>query len=461
MKQKGNITRLQRHTLDNRLIDDLQFTYSGNQVTAITDYAGSLDRYDTKEYTDRSTSANTVEQHYDANGNLTSDLDRGIQRIRYNILNLPDTVFFSNGNRLINSYDATGRKWQSQTVTLRESEVLPADDGTVFDADISSISLTQYDGTMEYQYRSSRSRPDSLVRTGFVVHNAEGYKEYAYITSAAGYTTQKPPKFHLVKITMYYYHRDHLGNNCAVWDATNNSIAQRTWYYASGTPMSISTAQGVQPYKYNGKEYVEVHGYDTYDYGFRGYYATIGRFTSIDPLTERTPWQSPYTYANNNWINQIDYMGLFGTSFKQGSCNWVAVNEGGRIVGWGTDNGDNRVYQVDEDWDHTYDGLEGYDILGWEIEELRWTYKEEDICYYRGRYQITYVQNGVVTIVASTRLMYGNTPVSNAQIDNSFQAALHYFWGNGYTAYLGGPFTEKEVLQITEQRISGFPFSYP
>lgn len=121
----GNITRLQRHTLDNRLIDDLQFTYSGNQITSITDYAGSLDRYDTKEYTDRSTAANTVEQRYDANGNLTSDLDRGIQRIRYNILNLPDTVFFSNGNRLINSYDAAGHKWQSQTITSHESELFP------------------------------------------------------------------------------------------------------------------------------------------------------------------------------------------------------------------------------------------------------------------------------------------------------------------------------------------------
>ena len=113
--------------------------------------------------------------------------------------------------------------------------------------------------------------------------------------------------------TQYYYHRDHLSNNCAVWDATNDSVIQRTWYYASGTPMSVSTAQGIQPYKYNGKEYIESHGYDTYDYGFRGYYATIGRFTSIDPLTERTPWQSPYTYANNNWVNLIDYMGLAGS----------------------------------------------------------------------------------------------------------------------------------------------------
>ncbi len=368
----GNITRLQRHTLDNRLIDDLQFAYSGNQVTAITDYAGSLDRYDTKEYTDRSTSANTVEQRYDANGNLTVDLDRGIQRIRYNILNLPDTVFFTNGNRLINSYDATGRRWQSQTITLRESEVMPTDDGTVFDAAISSVSLTQYDGTMEYRYTTSRNTPNSdFALVNRIVHNAEGYVQYTYSRSSAIPKPQMPPRLPIVIQTQYYYHRDHLGNNCVVWDATNDSIAQRTWYYASGTPMSISTTQGVQPYKYNGKEYVEAHGYDTYDYGFRGYYATIGRFTSIDPLTERTPWKSPYTYANNNWVKLIDYAGLFGMDKDAFASNFTVVNKDYKVIYHDDDNGSGvYMWLGDDDFEFGENGNIPWgllDLLGWEL----------------------------------------------------------------------------------------------
>ena len=148
-------------------------------------------------------------------------------------------------------------------------------------------------------------------------------------------------------MTQYYYHRDHLGNICAVWDATHDSVVQQTLYYASGLPVSISTGQDVQPYKYNGKEFVEMHGYDVYEYGARGYYATIGRFTSIDPLCEQTPWQSPYVYANNNWVNNIDWMGMMGTGFQQGGLNFTVVDSNYEVV-YHVDNGNHGVYILDE-----------------------------------------------------------------------------------------------------------------
>ena len=130
--------------------------------------------------------------------------------------------------------------------------------------------------------------------------------------------------------TYFHYIKDHLGNICAVIHSAADTLVQSTIYYASGVPMAQSfgpnvplldySALGVQytenfgwdvqPYLYNGKEFVEVHWLNTYDYGFRGYYAPIGRFTSIDPLTEQTPWISPYAYAGNNYTNAIDWMGL-------------------------------------------------------------------------------------------------------------------------------------------------------
>jgi hypothetical protein len=45
----------------------------------------------------------------------------------------------------------------------------------------------------------------------------------------------------------------------------------------------ISSGQSTQPYKYNGKEFIEMHGYDTYDYGFRGYYTYLAQVSQLVP----------------------------------------------------------------------------------------------------------------------------------------------------------------------------------
>ena len=297
----GNIRRLQRYTQEQQVIDDLQYTYYGNQVQNITDYAGSADLYAVKEYQDRNTT-DSVEQFYDPNGNLIIDLDRGITHIAYNLLNLPDTICFANGNQIINRYDAAGNKQETQTITLQDTKFSPTPlNGVIFDTSQADTCIIRYSGNREFMYTPSRQR-DSLLLQKSIIHNAEGYTQYTY-TGASD--SPKPMQ--------YYFHKDHLGNVCAVWNAMTSEVVQRTNYYPSGVPMAQSTGQSVQPLKYNAHEYIEAHGYDTYDYGFRGYYATIGRFTSIDPLCERTPWQSPYAYANNNWINQIDILGLAGS----------------------------------------------------------------------------------------------------------------------------------------------------
>jgi RHS repeat-associated protein len=51
-------------------------------------------------------------------------------------------------------------------------------------------------------------------------------------------------------------------------------------------------------------------GGSTYDYGYRIYNAQLGRFLSVDPLTKSFPWNSPYSYAENDVIRCIDLDGL-------------------------------------------------------------------------------------------------------------------------------------------------------
>jgi len=58
--------------------------------------------------------------------------------------------------------------------------------------------------------------------------------------------------------------------------------------------------------KYNGKEFMEMHGYDTYDYGARGMYPAIMRFTTLDPLAEKYYSISSYAYCSNNPVKYID-----------------------------------------------------------------------------------------------------------------------------------------------------------
>lgn len=119
----------------------------------------------------------------------------------------------------------------------------------------------------------------------------------------------------------------------------------------------------------SGKEFVEAPSveYNVYDYGFRGYYAPIGRFTSVDPLAEQTPWQSPYAYAANNFVNCIDYMGLSGMtnlSHSDGTCHWVAVDADHKIVGMDLGHWDEGVYEVDGFWDGSYWDLLRYPLIG-------------------------------------------------------------------------------------------------
>ena len=65
---------------------------------------------------------------------------------------------------------------------------------------------------------------------------------------------------------------------------------------------------------YNDKELFDDGDLNWYDYGFRNYDPQIGRFTQLDPLTDDYPLLTPYQYASNDPITNIDLDGLEGVS---------------------------------------------------------------------------------------------------------------------------------------------------
>ena len=62
--------------------------------------------------------ANEVEEYaYDANGNMTKDLNRGIESITYDWNNMPREITFTSGAITRFTYDAAGRKLRAEYIT--------------------------------------------------------------------------------------------------------------------------------------------------------------------------------------------------------------------------------------------------------------------------------------------------------------------------------------------------------
>jgi len=108
----------------------------------------------------------------------------------------------------------------------------------------------------------------------------------------------------------YEYHlKDHLGNVRAAFNASG-VLKQLNDYYPFGMISNASTNGNTSnKYLYNGKELQDELNLEWYDYGARFYDPQIGRFTTMDPLTQKYVRWSPYIYAIDNPIRFIDYNG--------------------------------------------------------------------------------------------------------------------------------------------------------
>lgn len=126
----------------------------------------------------------------------------------------------------------------------------------------------------------------------------------------------------------YYEQSNHLGNVLAVFtdkkiprddnsdgtiDYFQPEIISSNDYTPFGAQMDSRTFNSTS-YRYgmNGKEKDDeiVGSGNSYDFGARMYSPRLGKFLSIDPLTMKYPWLTPYQYASNTPIQGIDIDGL-------------------------------------------------------------------------------------------------------------------------------------------------------
>ena len=283
----GNITGLQRYGKVSGStygkIDDLSITYVGNQLNNVTDaatdplYNGAFNFVDGNK-------TSIQEYKYDANGNLEQDYNKKIAKIQYNSLNLPSALQFANGNSTDYLYGADGMKRRVTHKTAIANISVPMGQiKELASSQISQTNTTDYCNNVIYE-----NGVLSMILT-----------EEGYVTLSGN-----APIYH-------YYLKDHQGNNRIVMNQNGTTVEQVNHYYPFGGLFEEGLATSDQNYKYNSKELDRMHGLDWYDYGTRGYDATLGRFMIIDPLSERYCTISPYVYCANNPVRYIDPTGMY------------------------------------------------------------------------------------------------------------------------------------------------------
>ena len=258
----GSIERLQRYGKKNNgtfgLIDDLMYSYNGNQIKAISDKAGSL-LYDSSF--DFKDGANAdVEYFYDTNGALIKDLNKGISNIEYDILGNLKCISFSNGFKTKYVYDAAGNKLR----TTHESAV---------------TNTTDYIGNFIFE--------DGKL------------SKFLFDGGYCSFDNSQNPTFH-------YYEKDHLGSVRMVVNE-NGTIEQVNHYYPfGGVYGDLSYNSEYQKSKYIGKEFDHMHGLDWYDHGARMYDAARVAWDKTERLYGKFNNWNLYCYGLDNPIKFID-----------------------------------------------------------------------------------------------------------------------------------------------------------
>jgi RHS repeat-associated protein len=186
----GNITTLTRKGFKGASMDILTYSYSGNRLNYVNDGADA-----TRGFVNGNTG--TDDYHYDYNGNLDKDRNKGISNnadIKYNYLNLPVEITKNTGEKVKYIYDATGRKLAQEVYGTN---------GTTL------VKVTDYIGEMVYEGATPVLK--------FIQH-AEG----RVLPDGSGWEYQ-------------YYLKDHLGNVRVTFTAKTQTAATVTTNFEGST----------------------------------------------------------------------------------------------------------------------------------------------------------------------------------------------------------------------------------
>ena len=205
---------------------------------------------------------------------------------------------YTNGNQTVHEYDALGNRVRTTYYTRKSLTAVPI--GNILHPENNTsdytITVDGFNENIVYAKVNPAVCNGTTWKPKFV-HNPEGMmRHYSY--------EEHYP---------FYFIKDHLGNirETYINPAPNTKyLIQRMQYYPSGIPWKTSTGAIEHPYRYNGKELVQMHSQDEYDSHARWYYPAICRTTTMDPLCEKYYNISPYAWCGNNLVNVMDMNGM-------------------------------------------------------------------------------------------------------------------------------------------------------
>ena len=386
----GSIERLQRYGKKNNgtfgLIDDLMYSYNGNQIKAISDKAGSLLYDGSFDFKDGANA--DVEYFYDTNGALIKDLNKGISNIEYDVLGNLKCITFSNGFKTKYVYDAAGNKLR----TTHESAV---------------TNTTDYVGNFVFE--------DGKL------------SKYLFDGGYCSFDQNQNPVFH-------YYEKDHLGSIRMVVNE-NGTIEQVNHYYPfGGVYGDLSYNSEYQRNKYIGKEFDHMHGLDWYDHGARMYDAAKVVWNKVDPLSEIYFHFDPYLYCENNPIVMFDNTGLLGVRIVDMENKTITVSADYYV--------ETQPYQV---YTNVYSqkDVDDFDRLNSELNKLNLKVKSGEYAGFTVVFNLNFISAGnhlEVNNLVSLANEGTNTPMANSL--RKSQDFEKYFdtkeYADGSTATVGG-----------------------
>ena len=299
---------------DGDLIDYIFNTFSGNQLKTSVDGLDNQNLVLAKnDFKDDNNSLST-EYLYDKNGNMIADANKGIALIKYNLLNLPEKIYFMNGNKIEYMYDATGVKHKAKYTTALNPLQIPL--GQAVDNPSNNVlRKDSVEYSADYIYKN-RKIDKILTLQGYIqtngIYNNWDYWKYNYsLMDYQGNT----------RVTLT---SDYMVNHSTAYTASGQID-----YYPFGMEITppTGTNSGNNPYLYSGKEIDRMHGLNEYDFSARWQDAAMPGFTTPDPLAETHTWESPYAYCGGDPVNRMDPTGLEWYTNDDGQYTFITGHD--------------------------------------------------------------------------------------------------------------------------------------